>query len=106
MKKLTLTEQIYMLAIWHLGENAYGVRIREKVIELTNKSIVFGTIYNNLEYLLKKGFVKSFKGDSGANRGGNTKVYYKLTETGKFKLQESRELQEALWAPVPEKAFR
>lgn len=101
MKNLTITEQIYLISIWHLKEEAYGVKIREKIIELTGKSMVFGTLYNNLDYLVKKGFVISEKGETGPNRGGNIKVFYKITERGLRALQEARELQESLWAPIP-----
>ena len=100
MKNLSMNEQIYLIAILLLKDEAYGVKIRDKVIELTGKSMVFGTLYNNLDYLVKKGLLSSRKGETGPNRGGNTKVFYSLTETGKEALEEARELQQSLWAHV------
>ncbi len=97
MKNLSMNEQIYLIAILLLKDDAYGVRIREKVIELTGKSMVFGTLYNNLDYLVKKGLLTSRKGETGPNRGGNTKVFYSLTDSGKTALEEARELQQSLW---------
>ena len=94
-----------MIAIWHLKENAYGVKIREKVIELTGKQMVFGTLYNNLDGLVKKGYVNTRKGETGPDRGGNIKVFYSLTDEGNRALHESRELQESLWAEIPRTAF-
>ena len=105
MLRLTMNEQIYMIAIWHLGDNAYGVKIREKVMDMTGKSMVFGTLYNNLDQLVKKGYVVTKKGESGGNRGGNIKVFYRLTGDGKTALQESRSLQESLWIGIPKNAF-
>ena len=105
MAHLTMNEQVYMIAIWRLGENAYGVKIREKVIEMTGKPMVFGTLYNNLDQLVKKGYVITKKGDTGTNRGGNIKVFYSLSEVGKVSLQESRSLQELLWIGIPKNAF-
>jgi DNA-binding PadR family transcriptional regulator len=105
MGSLTVTEQIYLIAIWHLKENAYGVKIREKILELTGKSMVFGTLYNNLDTLVKKGYVETKRGSSGPNRGGNIRVFYNLTKDGERSLQESRELQRSLWESVPESAF-
>jgi DNA-binding PadR family transcriptional regulator len=105
LDSLTVIEQVYLIAIWHLKTNAYGVKIREKVIELTGKSIVFGTLYNNLNTLVKKGYVKTHKGDSGPDRGGNIKVFYSITEDGKKALEDSRELQKSLWATLPEGVF-
>lgn len=105
MPSLSVTEQIYLIAIWHLKEDAYGVKIREKILELTGKTMVFGTLYNNLDTLVKKGYVETQKGTSGPNRGGNIRVFYSLTKEGTKALQESRELQRSLWDSVPEGAF-
>jgi PadR family transcriptional regulator PadR len=102
---LTMTEQIYLIAIWHLKENAYGVKIREKILDLSGKSMVFGTLYNNLDTLVKKGYVETKRGSSAPNRGGNVRVFYSLTKEGEIALQESRELQRTLWESIPESAF-
>ena len=100
MKGLTVTEQIYLIAILLLKDEAYGVKIREKIIGLTGKNIVFGTIYNNLEYLVKKDYVNTEKGDAGQERGGNKRVYYTLTDAGINALREAKELQDSLWSQI------
>ena len=105
MSNLSINEQIYLIAIWHLKDRAYGVKIRKKIIEMTGKSMVFGTLYNNLDNLVKKGYVVTKKGESGPNRGGNIKIFYSLTKEGMRVLQESRELQESLWSDIPGNAF-
>ena len=105
MDSLTLTEQVYLISIWHLKDEAYGVKIREKIIALTGKAMVFGTLYNNLDTLAKKEYVSTKKGGATSNRGGNTKVFYSLTPNGKKALQKSRKLQESLWDTVPDNAF-
>ena len=101
MNLLSITEQMYMIAILCLGENAYGVKIREKVINLTGKTMVFGTLYNNLDQLVRKGYVITRK---DKNNSDSKKVFYSITDTGKNALQECRVLQESLWAALPEKA--
>ncbi len=106
MKKLTINEEIFLIAIWHLGEEAYGVNIRKKINELEGTNILFGTLYNTLDYLVKKGYVNTRKGEITPQRGGNNKVYYSLTEEGIKALQRARELQERLWEGIPEYAFR
>lgn len=106
MKKLTLNEQIFLIAIWHLDEDAYGVKIREKIIELTAHSMMFGTIYNTLDKLVKKGYVSTRKGGEATDeRGGYKKVFYSLTKEGMLALRRARELQENLWAEIPQNAF-
>ena len=106
MKKLTLNEQIFLIAIWNLGNEAYGVKIREKIIDLTGISMMFGTIYNTLDKLVKKGYVNTCKsGGASSERGGYMKVYYTLTNEGKLALRHARELQNNLWADIPQNAF-
>jgi DNA-binding PadR family transcriptional regulator len=106
MKKLTLNEQIFLIAIWLLDDNAYGVKIREKIVELTGSSMMFGTVYNTLDKLVKKGHVSTRKGGGATSeRGGYQKVYYSLTKNGMLALRKARELQENLWAEIPQNAF-
>jgi hypothetical protein len=104
LKKLTINEQIFLIAIWHLGDSAFGVKIREKIKELTGTSMMFGTIYNTLEYLLKKEYIAIRK--SGTKQGNERKrVYYRITEDGLKALKEARELQNFLWQGIPEYVF-
>ena len=103
--KLTITEQMLLLTIWRLDEESYGFKIRERVCEYMNKEIAFGTIYNNLDQLIRKGYAVSYKGEPTAVRGGKRKVYYKITDEGLDALQAARELQNKLWDDIPEFAF-
>lgn len=105
MNLLTLHEQILLLSIWRLSDNAYGVTIREKVMEVTRKNIVYGTLYNSLDKLVKKGYVVTRRGEPTHERGGRSKIYYLLTKTGREALQNSRDLQAELWEGIPEFAF-
>jgi DNA-binding PadR family transcriptional regulator len=102
LKKLTINEQIFLIAIWRLKGEAYGVNIRKKIMEITGSSILFGTIYNTLDYLVKKGYVVTKKGEPTQQRGGHNKVYYSITQEGMLSLQKAKELQEKLWAGLSE----
>ena len=102
MQLLSITEQMYLIAILSLGENAYGVKIREKVIDLTGRTMVFGTLYNNLDQLVRKRYVETKKKNDHTD---SKKVFYSVTDTGKKALQECRTLQESLWAALPTKAL-
>ncbi len=106
MKKLTLNEEIFLIAIWLLKDEAYGVKVREKIKELTGDTPLFGTIYNTLEYLSRKGYVKTRKGEPTNQRGGNNKIHYEITAEGEAALQKARELQENLWSRIPEYALK
>lgn len=105
MKKLTINEEILLISIWKLNGDAYGVNIRKMAMEQTGSSILFGTLYNSLDYLVKKGYVNTRKGESTSRRGGHNKVFYTLTEDGMTALQRARELHRKIWKGVPEYVF-
>jgi DNA-binding PadR family transcriptional regulator len=102
MSVLTLNEEIILIAVCRLGGNAHGVAIRDKVAELSGKEIVYGTLYNSLEYLIRKGFVRSAKGDPTPERGGKRKTIYSITSEGKNALMNTRSLHEKLWKGMPD----
>lgn len=103
--RLTITEQILLTAIWGLQAEAYGVKIMERIHEYTKKDIAFGTLYNNLDQLIKKGYAESYKGEPSAVRGGKRKIYYKITSKGIRALQDAHELQKKLRQDMPDYAF-
>ena len=105
MNKLTITEQVLLLAIWKLKDEAYGFKIRELFCQYCHGDVGFGTLYNNLEQLIRKGYATTFKGESSPIRGGKRKVYYQISDLGMNALQAARELQERLWEDIPEMAF-
>ena len=100
MNYLTLNEQVLLLAIWQLKDNAYPVSLRDEVIKMTQKNVVYGTLYNSLDQLLKKGYVTSRKGKPTSERGGKSKIYFSLTDEGISGLQNSKQFYETLWQGV------
>ena len=57
MKVLSSQDEILLLAVLSLGDNAYGVTIRRHVSKVTGKDWSIGAIYDPLYRLEKKGFV-------------------------------------------------
>lgn len=96
MKKLTLLEQMVLAAIIALKTDAYGVTIRKRVERLTSKRLMYGTLYNALDQLLRKGFVSRTKGKTISSRGGRPRLYYTLTPLGEEALRESFHLQQLI----------
>lgn len=106
MKKLTINEQIFLIAIWHLKDEAYGIKIRERIIELTGSSMVFGTLYNTLDYLVKKRYVTAKKRNPEEDSQNRKRVYYSITKQGIEALQAARELQFNLWKNIPDFSWK
>lgn len=105
MKDLTLYESIHLLAILRLEENAYGVTIKQEISEMTNREISYGTLYSYLEQLFKKDLVTKSKGNPKHERGGRSKIYYKVTPPGVRALQTAYTLQKSIWEQAPKLAF-
>ena len=105
MKDLTLYESIHLIAILRLGDEAYGVTIKEEISEMINREISYGTLYSYLDQLFKKNLVKKNIGDPTKERGGRRKIYYKLTASGVKALNTAHVLQKTIWEKVPKFAF-
>lgn len=102
MNVLALKEEIILSSIWALGGESHGSLIRNKVIEFSNKEIVYGTLYNLLEVLIRKGHVASAKSEPTKVKGGKSKTIYSITLEGKKALQETKDLHENLWREMPD----
>ncbi|MFC1726099.1 PadR family transcriptional regulator [candidate division KSB1 bacterium] len=97
MEFLSRLEEIYLLAIWRLKGNAYGVKIKKEVAGMSGKNVSYGALYFALEQLYNKGYVSRTKGEPTPVRGGCSKIYYSLTPSGRFKLKEAHQLQHSIW---------
>ncbi|MFC2142480.1 PadR family transcriptional regulator [Acidobacteriota bacterium] len=103
MKELTVLEQIILASIFSLDGDAYGVAIRKRVKSLTGKNLMYGTLYNALDQLRRKGYIlkaKSSKPDEGREKRG--RVYYSLSPSGKKALRSAHRLQKTIWDSIPD----
>ncbi len=94
-------EEIILLSIWRLQDNAYGITIQEEVTKATGKKWLTGSIYASLSRLLKHGLVESLEGEPTAERGGRRKIYYKLTPEGQQALLAVKRVNSIIWSDIP-----
>jgi PadR family transcriptional regulator len=96
-------EQVVMLAILRVGEDAYGVPIRAEIADRTGRQFGPGALYTTLDRLEEKGWLSSRMGDPPPERGGRAKRYYEVTTAGLKCLSEAqrafRNLAEGLAIP-------
>jgi len=97
MDLLGRTEEIILLTVWRLQNEAYGVSIRNELNSRTGKDWSLGAIYAPLHRLEQKELVQTRLGDPGSKRGGRRTVLYSLTSKGKEALRDLREVQNSLW---------
>ena len=82
-------EQLILLALVRLGENAYGVSMRKEIEARTGRAISAGAIYTALERLETRGFVSSRLGEPTPQRRGRPRKYYRLDSGGADALNRS-----------------
>ena len=103
---ITRAEELILLAVWRLADDAYSVKIREQLQEVTGKFWSFGAVYMPLDRLVKRGLLESFLGDPTPERGGRSKRIYKPTKEGLKALAEIKQIQKAAWDGMPELKFK
>lgn len=101
MKLLSRNEEIVLLAICRLEDNAYGVTIRDLVSQFTGYEWTFGSVYVPLDVLTRRGYVQKSLSAPASERGGRSKCLYVLTREGKAALDGMRQIQESLWHGIP-----
>ena len=106
MKLLSRAEEVILLTILKLEDEAYGVNIREQILKDSGDLWSFASIYSPLDKLYRKGFVQKEKGTPLPERGGKSKYYYRLTREGMQALLNIREAQEKFWSGLPEMALK
>jgi DNA-binding PadR family transcriptional regulator len=102
MKFLSRSEELVLLAVWCLKEDAYCVPIRRYVSRISKKDWSFGAVYVPLNRLEKKGMLDSSLGPPESKRGGRKKRFYRLSSMGMEALEEVRNLHKAMWEGIPE----
>jgi DNA-binding PadR family transcriptional regulator len=80
-------EQLVLLALARLGDEAYGVTIRQTLVDRAGRRASFGAIYSTLRRLEQKGLVRSAFGSPEPVRGGRAKKYVALTPRGRAALR-------------------
>lgn len=79
-------EQLVLLAVMRLEDQAYGATIRRLIEESTGRQISIGAIYTTLERLHGKGYVTSRVGEPTGERGGRRRKIYTLDRVGHLAL--------------------
>jgi len=95
-------ELMLLLAVHHLGDEAYGVPIARELEKLRGREESVGSVYASLERLEGKGLVVSSLGDPTPERGGKAKRYFRITREGLHQVQETRRVLTRLWQTLPD----
>lgn len=104
MKKTKLGEfqELILMAVIVLQENAYGNEIQRELEERLNESLSIGAIQTALKRMEEKGFLTSEWGEATNKRGGKRKRIYKSTPYAHEVLNEMKDIRSQLWNSMPD----
>jgi len=100
-KHLGEFEELMLLMVGILFNEAYGVALKEAFEEHTGRSVKISAVHSALHRLQEKGYLRSRWGGATQERGGRRKRYFELTESGKAVLRERHQLRNQLWSKLP-----
>jgi PadR family transcriptional regulator PadR len=106
MRLLTRKEELIMLAVFHLENEASLVNIRKFLNQNTKRRWSPGNVYVPLDDLTRKKYLKFSVGEPSPRRGGKAKKIYSLTGAGVKALEELRKVQDRFWAGVFEPSIK
>jgi PadR family transcriptional regulator len=89
-------EQLILLAILRLRDDAYGVTIRAELANRAGRTVAPGAMYTALDRLESKGLIASRMSDPTPQRGGRAKRHVTVTAAGMKALTRSVQAYERL----------
>lgn len=97
-------EQQILLAVWRLGDDAYGASVRDELEARTGRDLTQGAVYVTLVRLEKKGLVRSWMSEPTPVRGGKAKRCFEILPAGVEGLRQARANMDRLWDGLPDPA--
>ena len=91
-------EELVLLTIASLGDDAYGVSIKESIEARCGRDISIGSLHSTITRLEEKKYLKSWLGGATTERGGRSKRYYEMTNEGKQAVSSVKALRDELWS--------
>ena len=107
MKKYQLGEfeEIVMLTVAILHNNAYGVSVKKEIESRLARNVSVGALQTALMRLEDKGYLRSHDGEATVERAGRPRKYFAVTSLGKNALEYSKSTRDELWSAIPTIVF-
>lgn len=95
-------EQLAVLSVMRLGNEAYGARIQEELEKTAGREASISAIYITLTRLEEKGMVSSWMGHPTSVRGGKAKRFFRVEPAGVAAMNEARMRLLSMWDGLEE----
>lgn len=99
-------EELILLTIGVLGDDAYAVAITKEIEVQAGRSVNVSAVHKSVYRLEEKGMLKSRLSEPESKRGGKSKRIFSLSAYGKKALTESMELRIGLARQIPHIALK
>ena len=99
-------EEVVLLTVAVLYNEAYGVAIIEEMEKRLNRQVSIGALQTVLRRLENKGLLTSAFGEATKIRGGKRKRYFRLTQKGQEILSQTKDQRLSMWKAIPKIAFK
>jgi DNA-binding PadR family transcriptional regulator len=96
-------EELVMLTVAVLNQQAYGVAVTQEIERQTGRVVDFSSVHTTMKRLQEKGFLTSEMGGATPERGGRRKRLYSITTSGYQVLKEVQQVRSQLWEMIPNK---
>ena len=90
-------EQLVVLAIARLGDEAYTVPVIDEIESRTGRQVAHASVYVVLRRLEKKGLVVSRMSEPTGERGGRSRRYFRVEPEALRRVREQRDALLAMW---------
>jgi DNA-binding PadR family transcriptional regulator len=82
-------EQLVLLGVVRLDDDAYGARIRQEIHARSGRDVSINAVYTTLDRLESKGLLRSWVGEPTPQRGGRRRKFYALRPAGVAALRQA-----------------
>ncbi|MCB0841352.1 MAG: PadR family transcriptional regulator [Bacteroidetes bacterium] len=95
-------EELVLLAVCILEDNAYGVSVKREIEKHSHRSILLGAAHSTLYRLQDKGYLTSALAGQSAKRGDRRKRIFQITASGMAALKEAQLIRQKMWSLIPD----
>lgn len=100
-KQLSRADEILLICIVVLGEDAYSTTIRQELVSRAKRKVTVGSLWVSLDQLAERAYIRKRTAKGEKKQGGRPRVYYRLTPKGIRILERTKEYQKNLWKDMP-----
>jgi PadR family transcriptional regulator PadR len=98
-------EELVLLTVGILFDNAYSVAIQKELNKQTSRKISISAVHSAVYRLEEKGYLDSRMGEQTNERGGKRKRIFTISKSGKTALDTANELRNNLRSQIPQIAL-